>query len=82
MYSGAIVLDKGSESMVVPVEVAVASPEQDGSGTITGRPELGGEDVAEAQADYLYNNGSVFGANEGLARRVGRLALLLRGRGR
>ena len=31
MYSGAIVLDKGSESMVVPVEVAVvASPNRTG----------------------------------------------------
>ena len=65
MYSGAIVLDNGDESMVVPVEVAVAaSPEQDETGAITGTLEFGGEDVAEAQADYLYNNGSVFGAND------------------
>jgi hypothetical protein len=51
--------------MVVPVDVAVAaSPEQDASGAITGSLQFGGDDVAEAQANYLYNNGSVFGAND------------------
>ena len=65
MYSGAIVLDNGDDSMVVPVAVAVAaSPAQDAAGAITGTLEFGGADVAEAQADHLYNNGSVFGAND------------------
>lgn len=65
MYSGAIVLEQGDESMVVPVTVAVAAtiPQGEG-GSLDGSVEFGGEAVAEAQADYLYNNGSVFGAND------------------
>lgn len=65
MYSGAIVLERGRDSMVVPVSVAVAATAaQDETGKITGSLEFGGQDVADAQADLLYNNGSVFGAND------------------
>ncbi len=65
MYSGAIVLTNGADSMVVPVSVAVAATAPlDGEGNITGALTFGGSDVAEAQADLLYNNGSVFGAND------------------
>ena len=65
MYSGAIVLTNGDDSMVVPVEVAVAATvSQDPDGSITGALTFGGSDVADAQADLLYNNGSVFGAND------------------
>ena len=64
-YSGAIVLTQGNDSMVVPVSVAVAATvEQDDEGALTGALEFGGADVAEAQANLLYNNGSVFGAND------------------
>ncbi|MFW6203538.1 MAG: S8 family serine peptidase [Actinomycetota bacterium] len=65
MYSGAIVLTDGDDSMVVPVSVAVAATaSQDEGGALTGSLEFGGPDVAEAQDDLLYNNGSVFGAND------------------
>jgi len=65
MYSGAIVLTSGDDSIVVPVSVAVAAtPSQDAEGKITGSLEFGGSDVAAAQSDLLYNNGSVFGAND------------------
>ena len=65
MYSGAIVLTNGGESMVVPVAVAVAATvPQDAQGGIAGTVRLGGPDVAAAQSNLLYNNGSVFGAND------------------
>jgi hypothetical protein len=65
MYSGAIVLKNGGDSMVVPVAVAVAATaSQDASGRLTGSVVFGGNDVAAAQSDLLYNNGSVFGAND------------------
>jgi len=65
MYSGSIVLTQGDDSIVVPVPVAVAATAtQDADGALTGALEFGGEDVAVAQSDSLYNNGSVFGAND------------------
>jgi hypothetical protein len=65
MYSGAVVLTRGSDSMVVPVSVAVAAKAtQDASGKLTGAITFGGDDVAKAQQNYTYNNGSVFGAND------------------
>jgi hypothetical protein len=65
MYSGAIVLTKGKASIVVPVSVAVAAHvPQDGEGAITDSLVFGGAKVAEGQKDSLYNNGSVFGAND------------------
>ncbi|MGH9274074.1 MAG: S8 family serine peptidase, partial [Acidimicrobiales bacterium] len=65
MYSGAIVLTNGGDSMVVPVSVAVAATApQDPEGNLTGSLEFGGAAVAAAQADLLYNNGSVFGASD------------------
>ncbi|MFI7064595.1 hypothetical protein ACIBL3_26630 [Kribbella sp. NPDC050124] len=65
MYSGAVVLTRGSDEMVVPVSVAVAAKAtQDASGRITGAITFGGDDVAKAQQNYTYNNGSVFGAND------------------
>ncbi|TCC27568.1 S8 family serine peptidase [Kribbella speibonae] len=65
MYSGAVVLRRGSDEMVVPVSVAVAAKAaQDASGKITGAITFGGDDVAQAQRNLTYNNGSVFGAND------------------
>jgi hypothetical protein len=80
MYEGAIVLTKrsngfgwhkgsrhesGADEMVVPVSVAVAATvPQDADGNITGSLEFGGSKVAWAQRKLLYNNGSVFGAND------------------
>ena len=65
MYSGAVVLTNGDNSIVVPVSVAVAATvEQDQNGAIAGAVEFGGPDVAAEQADLLYNNGSVFGASD------------------
>lgn len=65
MYSGAIVLTNGDDDLVVPVSVAVAATvTQDETGKLTGSLQFGGQDVAAAQADSLYNNGSVFGAND------------------
>lgn len=65
MYEGAIVLTQGDDVIAVPVSVAVAATaSQDEDGTLTGSIDFGGSDVAEAQADHLYNNGAVFGAND------------------
>ena len=65
MYSGAVLLTRGSDSMVVPVSVAVAAKAtQDATGKITGATTFGGSDVAKAQQNLTYNNGSVFGAND------------------
>lgn len=65
MYSGALELANGDDSMIVPISVAVAATvPQDANGNISGAVELGGEAVAAAQEDLVYNNGSVFGAND------------------
>jgi hypothetical protein len=65
MYEGAIVAENGDQTLVVPVAVAVAaSVELDADGNVSGAIQLGGSDVAEAQEDFLYNNGAVFGAND------------------
>ena len=64
MYGGAIVLEGADGSMVVPVSVTVGATvtaDEDGNLSSVG---FGGADVAEAQDDLLYNNGSVFGAND------------------
>ena len=50
---------------VVPVAVTVApTAPQAADGSITSALTFGGTDVAAAQADQLYNNGSIFGAND------------------
>lgn len=65
MYEGAIVLEQGDDSIVVPVVVAVAATvELDEGGHIDGALQFGGSDVADDQAVLPYNNGSVFGAND------------------
>jgi hypothetical protein len=65
MYQGAIVLENASKSMVVPVTVAVAArAQQDAQGNLVGSTVFGGEDVAAAQDDLTYSNGSVFGATD------------------
>jgi hypothetical protein len=61
MYEGALTLSKGDQQMVVPVDVAVAqTAPQDTAGNLTTPMQFGGSDVAGAQADLPYNNGSVF----------------------
>ena len=65
MYGGAIVVSKDGHDSIVPVSITVAPTiAQDGSGNITGGLEFGGADVAAAQSNSLYNNGSVFGATD------------------
>ena len=65
MYEGAIVLTNGDDSIALPVSVAVAATAtQEDDGTLTGSIEFGGDEVADAQKDLLYNNGAVFGAND------------------
>jgi Subtilase family len=65
MYNGAIVLSRNGESSVIPVDVAVAAQvPQDTDGNLTGALKFGGADVAAAQRDLTYNNGSVFGATD------------------
>jgi len=64
VYSGAIELESAGRSIVVPVSVVVAAEAAlDEDGQMTSSITFGGEDVADAQADSLYNNGSIFGAN-------------------
>jgi hypothetical protein len=65
MYSGAVVLTNGDDSIVVPVAIAVAATvTQAADGALTGSIRLGGPEVAQAQSNLLYNNGSVFGATD------------------
>ena len=80
MYQGAVVVEAtdGSTS-VVPVTAAVTPTlEQDEDGKLTGSLTFGGADVAAAQSNLSYNNGSVFGASDWTWRaESGRLAVLL-----
>ena len=65
MYGGAIVVSKDGQDSIVPVSITVAPTiAQDGSGNITSGLRFGGADVAAAQSNSLYNNGSVFGATD------------------
>jgi len=64
MYDGAIVLSDADEEIVVPVLITVAPTlEADTDGNLPS-VSFGGSDVAEDQANLLYNNGSVFGATD------------------
>lgn len=61
MYDGAVVLTKGDEDVIVPVvATVVASPAQDGDGSITEAITFGGVD----QSDQFMDNGSIFGASD------------------
>ena len=65
MYEGSIVATKGSQSMIVPVAVTVAATAaQNADGSLASALNFGGTAVANAQASSLYNNGSIFGAND------------------
>jgi hypothetical protein len=65
MYNGAIELTDGSDVIVLPVSLTVAATvTQDETGKITSSLNFGGSDVAEAQSNYLYNNGAVFDATD------------------
>jgi Subtilase family len=65
MYDGALRLTQGSDEIIVPVSLAVGGEvQQDAAGKVVGSLTFGGESVANAQADLLYNNGSVFGGQD------------------
>jgi hypothetical protein len=65
MYEGAITATKGSQTIAVPVSVTVAPTiGQNDDGSIAEALHFGGTDVAKAQASSLYDNGSIFGAND------------------
>ncbi len=65
MYEASIVASNGSTSMIVPVSVTVAATAaQAADGSLSSALTFGGDDVATAQASQLYNNGSIFGAND------------------
>ncbi len=65
MYEGAVVATKGGQTITVPVAVTVAPTiGQAKDGSISQSLTFGGTEVAEAQKDSLYNNGTVFGAND------------------
>ena len=65
MYEGSIVATKGSQSMIVPVAVTVAATAaQNTDGSLASALSFGGTAVANAQSSSLYNNGSIFGAND------------------
>src|SRR5581483_9864114 len=65
MYEGAVVATKGSQAITVPVAVTVApTAAQNPDGSLASALTFGGSAVATAQADQLYNNGSIFGAND------------------
>lgn len=65
MYEGSLVARNGSTSMVVPVAVTVAATAvQNADGSLASALTFGGTSVADAQTNSLYNNGSIFGAND------------------
>jgi hypothetical protein len=65
MYEGSILATKGATTIDVPVAVTVApTVKQNADGSIAEALTFGGDAVAAAQADQLYNNGSIFGAND------------------
>jgi len=65
MYEGAVVAKKGAQTITVPVSVTVAPTiAQNTDGSIAEALTFGGADVAAAQDASLYNNGSLFGAND------------------
>jgi subtilase family protein len=65
MYEGAVVLTKQGARSVVPVSIAVgATATQDGAGNFTRNVRFGGFNTSTGQSSLLYNNGSVFGAND------------------
>jgi hypothetical protein len=65
MYEGAITATNGSQTIAVPVSVTVAPTiAQNDDGSIAEALHFGGTDVANAQASSLYDNGSIFGAND------------------
>ena len=65
MYEGSLVARNGSRSMIVPVAVTVAATAaQNDDGSLSSALSFGGADVANAQSTSLYNNGSIFGAND------------------
>ena len=64
MYEGAIVLKNSHQQIVVPVSVTVGPTlEADSEGNLP-TVTFGGDDVAEAQSNLLYNNGAVFGSSD------------------
>jgi hypothetical protein len=64
MYDGAIVLTDEDEEIVVPVLVTVAPTlTADADGNLPS-VTFGGDAVATAQEDLLYNNGTMFGASD------------------
>jgi hypothetical protein len=65
LYNGTIVATHGSQALTVPVSVTVAPTiGQNSDGSFSQSLTFGGDDVAAAQADRLYNNGAFFGAND------------------
>jgi hypothetical protein len=72
MYDGAIVLRERSgrhhsrHSIIVPVALTVAAEMGQNATTneLEGNLKFGGGDVALSQSRLLYNNGSIFGAND------------------
>jgi subtilisin family serine protease len=65
LYDGALVVSGNDHQSIVPVAVTVAAvASQDAAGNLTGSLRFGGADVATAQRDQLYNNGSVFDAKD------------------
>ncbi|MDX6475232.1 MAG: hypothetical protein QOH95_743 [Gaiellaceae bacterium] len=65
MYEGSLVASNGASKMIVPVAVTVgATASQSPDGSFSSALTFGGADVAAAQSDQLYNNGSIFGAND------------------
>ncbi|HKF13911.1 MAG TPA: S8 family serine peptidase [Gaiellaceae bacterium] len=76
MYDGAIVLTERSgykhhggkdrQTIVVPVALTVAAEMGQNAATneLEGSLRFGGSDVARRQSNRMYNNGSIFGAND------------------
>jgi hypothetical protein len=65
LYDGALVVSGNGQKSIVPIAATVAAEApQDADGNLTGTLSFGGTDVARAQRNQLYNNGSVFDAKD------------------
>ena len=65
LYDGAVVVSGHGQKSIVPISVNVAATaKQDETGQLTESLSFGGDKVAAAQANQMYNNGAVYDAKD------------------
>ena len=65
LYDGAVVVSGHGQKSIVPISVNVAATaKQDDTGQLTESLSFGGDKVAAAQTNQMYNNGAVYDAKD------------------